>query len=312
MTDDDLDLLADLLAGQGTEEQVDRVAASPELSQALGDLADADARVQADLAELAGRPAPVPPPGFAERLSAALAAEPAPVPLTPVPLTPASEVAAPDVPAPGVPMPKPASDPAAGGTVLPLPARRAPGGSRSPWVLRAAAALFAVAVLGLGTLSLRGGDEAGDAGRSAAVRDVAAARQVPITSSGRDYQVPGALEQALPGLLGGTSPFREPAPTRPAPTGSDVPGTVPGPPSTPGDPLARLRDREALRDCIEPLLMSGGEQPLALDYASFDGLPALVVVLASSDPGQLDVFVVGAECSAADEQTLQFRRVPRP
>jgi hypothetical protein len=53
-------------------------------------------------------------------------------------------------------------------------------------------------------------------------------------------------------------------------------------------------------------------RPLALDYASFGGAPALAVVLPDPDPAKLQVFVVGPGCSQADDGVLRFVRVARP
>ena len=57
----------------------------------------------------------------------------------------------------------------------------------------------------------------------------------------------------------------------------------------------------------------GPEQlPLAVDYASYDGQPALAVVLPDPEPTTVSVFVVGPGCSAQDDRTLFFFRAPRP
>ncbi|MCW2606441.1 MAG: hypothetical protein JWO60_1134, partial [Frankiales bacterium] len=79
------------------------------------------------------------------------------------------------------------------------------------------------------------------------------------------------------------------------------------------DPLARLREPDELAGCLAEL--SGPDAdgvPLALDYASFEGRPALLVVLPSAREGKVDVFAVAAGCRAGDDQTLYFSRLDRP
>ncbi len=80
------------------------------------------------------------------------------------------------------------------------------------------------------------------------------------------------------------------------------------------DGLDALRTPEGLQDCLSSVLPPDepGLLPLAVDYASYDGRPALAVVLPDPDPSQVSVFVVGAGCSAEDDQTLFFLRAPRP
>ena len=53
-------------------------------------------------------------------------------------------------------------------------------------------------------------------------------------------------------------------------------------------------------------------QPLAIDYASFRGQPAMVVVLPGSVADKLDVFVVGPGCSRANDSVLFYTSVDKP
>jgi len=80
------------------------------------------------------------------------------------------------------------------------------------------------------------------------------------------------------------------------------------------DPLARLRDPVALAGCLAVVLdpANPAERPLALDYATYRGRPALAIVLPDPDPARLSVFVVGPACSQADDDLQYFTRVPRP
>jgi hypothetical protein len=78
--------------------------------------------------------------------------------------------------------------------------------------------------------------------------------------------------------------------------------------------LARLRTPAGLEACLSSLLVEEppGTRPLAVDYATYDGQPALAVVLPDPDPGSASIFVVGSDCSAADADVLLFRRAPLP
>ncbi|MCU1591491.1 MAG: hypothetical protein JWP11_2747, partial [Frankiales bacterium] len=80
------------------------------------------------------------------------------------------------------------------------------------------------------------------------------------------------------------------------------------------DPLARLRSNAGLAECLLALLPPDDPsvKPLALDYGSYKGTPAMVVVLPGSAPRKLDVFVVGPGCSRANDSTLFYTSVDKP
>ncbi len=84
--------------------------------------------------------------------------------------------------------------------------------------------------------------------------------------------------------------------------------------AVPEDGLAMLRTPEGLAACLSSLLPPDEPDlvPLAVDYATYAGQPALAVLLPDPDPAQVSVFVVGAGCSAEDDGTLFFLRAPRP
>ncbi|MGB8652833.1 MAG: hypothetical protein WCD35_19465, partial [Mycobacteriales bacterium] len=119
---------------------------------------------------------------------------------------------------------------------------------------------------------------------------------------------------ALPALLGAPAGTAAPAPLAAGATSQrSVAGATPyGGVRTP-DPLARLRATPALASCLAALTDPGDSSlPLALDYAAFEGKPALVVVLSTGKPDKVDVFVVGAGCAQPDAQLLFFTRLTRP
>lgn len=279
----DLDGLADLLAGEGADRDVQHVSTCARCSSALVELEDAQAPVREALAAL---PPPAVPADLHARLDAALMA--------------ARERDPAMLPAAG---PETAVEPSEGprrapGTVVPL-RRPAP---RSPWLLRSAAAAVGLLVLGsavaLGS-RLTGsdsGDSTATSGSGGAAPAAELAASVPTSSSGTDYGAGrDVLAAALPALLAQTA------------TATDSARAVVG------GPLARLHDPAQLADCLSGLADPAADRrPLALDYASYAAAPALVAVLPTAEPGRVDVFVVGAGCRAGAEQTLLYTRLDRP
>lgn len=276
----DLDALADVLAGDGTPEAVRHLDGCPACRAALADL---EATAPAVSALLAALPEPPEPPDLAVRLEAALAAE-------------------------RTPRPEATGATAASRTVTPLDGRRR---DRSRW-LPVAAGVAAAAALVVGGVVVLHGSGSGSRGTGTSASSGAApdkAAGVPTSSTGNDYGKDGvALQHALPALLRADSTART--------TDGAASGAAP---SRPGaqlsttDPLHRLRTTPGLAACLAALTdASDPGLPLALDYARFEGAPALVVVLPSSKSDKVDVFVVGAGCSQADAHLLLFTRLPRP
>ena len=314
----DLDALADLLAGEGPDAHVEHLSACPACSAALVDLEQAQEQVRTALAAL---PAPEVPADLAARLDAALLEARPPEPAArPVGALAASPGAEPDDDddderdgdeRDGAPAPlRPA---------VALPRQRRSAGS--PWLLRSAAAAGFLLVLGGGALAVRqsatSSDSAATAAPASSTADRASAppRTVLSSESGRDYGAGrSALETALPELLDEDVPLSR---TEQAPAGTpSAEGALPSPDalsSLDTESLDRLHDPEELAGCLSGLSEPGRDGvPLALDYASYDGRPALVVVLPSEVQRRVDVFVVGAGCRAGAEQTLLFTRLPRP
>lgn len=270
----ELDALADVLAGQ---EQPEHLASCAQCQTQLSDLAAAQVQVSAALSGLATPPIP---DSLVARLSAALAAEPAPFVAT--------------------------------GTVVPLSAARS---RRTPW-LATAGGVAAAGVIALGVVTLRSGG--GASSDSTALGSAAGLRS---SSTGNDYTATSPLlAQSLPGLLSGTATKTAQRDAVGAPEASvgaeGSTGSEQAPVATQAlapDPLAPLRTRAALAACLAGLTEPGDTTlPLALDYAAFNGQPALVVVYPATKPGKVDVFVVGAGCSQADSTLLFFTRLSRP
>jgi hypothetical protein len=239
------------------------------------------------------------PDDLAERLSAALAAEPA---LPPEPVATASV------------------------SVTALPARSP---RRRGWLPAAAAAVLLVTGGGLGYALLSSAGVGGGSADSTAAGG-GAGLDLVLNASGTDYADAAAVAGVLPGVLAGSagatalSPMSVPdAESRSLEEGSatssaderEAAGTGQAPePASAVDPLARLRTVDGLADCLAALLPPDEPevQPLALDYAQFRGQPALAVLLPDPEPDTLSVFVVGPGCSRADDSLLQFLRVDAP
>lgn len=271
----DLDALSDVLAGERPEDR--HLAGCDTCQERLATLSAAQERVVTALAAL---PEPALPHGFDARLADALGAAEGPV-----------------------------------ATVTPL-RRRHP----RTWVPAAAASLVLVLGGGLGWALLSGGGTGADeaatsaaggatdaegslesaessrAAESSEEAGTTTAALPPRTTTGTDYADESQLVAALPRVLAGG-------------TGQSAPGPAALP--APEDALARLRDPQALADCLSAVT-SGGSEPLAVDEGRFAGGPALAVVLPSADPGELVVHVVGPACSAGDADTLLVTPVARP
>lgn len=279
---DRLDALADVLAAEATPVVAEHVDGCPVCAPALAELQAVLPAVGVALAGLPDVPAPT---WLQERLTSALAAEQSGAAAGPVsgsPLTPSTEPSA-----------APPSAPVAGlATVLPLPARRPR--SWLPWAGGAAAA--AVLVAGGLVLAGRGSSP------STSLATSAAGRLAPgpvVNDTGTDYGRDGkALAAAVPHLL--------------AATGTPKPAVATLGASAPMTALARLRTPAGLASCLASLTSPDVPGvPLAIDYAAYAGQPALVAVLPSTRTGKVDVFVLGADCSATDAKVLYFARVTR-
>lgn len=272
----DLDTLADVLAGETESAHLEECescrAALAELETALTEVASV----------LAALPDPELPAGLAERLDAAVARER-----------------------------RALTAPAVAATVTPLAGRRT---SRARF-LPVAGGLAAAAVLVVGGIFLV--DNTGGSSKSTTAtraQDSSIARN----STGSAYRKDGKLLAAeLPALLkgeaAGLTPAEGAAPLAPS-SQADRSATKSAPLAlSEAAPLAALHTTAGLASCLSALSdPSDPGIPLALDYAAFDGQPALVVVLPSATADKVDVFVVGAGCTASDAKLLFFTRLAKP
>lgn len=309
----DLDALADVLAGERPDDG--HLRTCPTCTDRLAELQAAEVAVIASLATL---PDPEVPEGLAERLTAALRAEP---PLR----TPPVDSAAPE-PAQTARLAAAPADAPTSATVATLPARR------RAWLPSIAAAAALVLAGGLGWTALQGQGGGGDTATTAAggageqeAADSALLRPEALVRnhSGIDYADEAQRADVLPQVLAGTADG-DVATAESGAAGSDAGSdtalsradsdTAAGDSAAGSDPLERLRDPAALERCLSALRPPEQPdlQPLALDYARFDGRPALAVVLPDPEPAKLSLYVVGAGCSAEDERLLLYARPDQP
>jgi hypothetical protein len=221
-------------------------------------------------------------------------------------------------------------------TVLPTAEERAARPSRSAlrWVLGAAAA-FVVVGGAYGVMHGITGSTgiSTSAGAASTAPEAASDAGTVVTTSGTAYTTSGLQSQAralVASTVGRSAAFGQKDQSTPVPpAATQVPGTATQPlptasPSDVGAPatrsgatltaerLAALMPRDAaLTRCIDELSGVPGTRPVAIDVGTFNGKPALVVVLPSTDdPASLDVIVVPVNCTSSD--FAQLVRVPRP
>jgi hypothetical protein len=146
----------------------------------------------------------------------------------------------------------------------------------------------------------------GNTDSSSPTRTAAGAASLAVSHTGARYSKT-SLAAAVPGLLTAKPESSVGGPKAPAPqSGAAVNGAT-------SDALATLQTPKGLAACLAGLTGPGQEDlPLALDYATFEGKPALVVVLPSSRPSKLDVFVVGATCNQTEQDVLYYLHADRP
>jgi hypothetical protein len=292
----DIDLLADYVGGalDGTPEQAvvaALIADDPAWRVAFDELSGGMAAVRAQLHSYGAVLEPM-PADVAERLDAALAsavADPAPI---------LASLAAPSTP-------RTVMSGDGGASVRPL--RGVPNhGSRrrrARWAVPLAAAAGLLAFVGFGLDYVTGPGSSDQSAKSAAAgggevfaqsgsAESDASRTGPeIIHSGIDYQA-GSLGAMHPMAAAGAS--STPRQFVPGPTDEADKAEAP---LAPGSPLVRLEDRSALHQCLDAIAQadaSGGFSADTVDYASYEGLPAVVVRFTAADGSW--VWASGAGC----------------
>jgi hypothetical protein len=294
----DLDRLADYIGGalDGTPTEAavaHLVATDPQWTRAHAALVTADAFVRADLAHLAGEPEPMPDDVVA-RLSAALAAEP-----------------------PSDSRPQLSVLPGGRAARTPPPARR-----RWRTAIGVAAAMV---VLGLGVMNLAPrltGSRAADESHSSAGRSVTAPTPSPsgtdaastyaaadVNASGSDYNADTLA------TLGSTSISERggnPPKSNSGPNVLDAPSQPSALPIRVPDALRPLTEPNARAACLKAIVAQYGGTATLLDYARYQGSPALIVLLegARGATGRKRVVAVGPRCGAGGAVTDQRYSAP--
>jgi hypothetical protein len=184
--------------------------------------------------------------------------------------------------------------------------------------------LLGGAAFGITQLTGSGGSDESNTSAAGAAPSLSLVRN----STGADYSGRDDLVAAVPRLLAGSASQELAAPAPQAAGGAAAGtaqsdsskvsgGTTTQLPAAPmrvaaADALAPLRADAGLAECLAALLPADDPsvQPLALDYGTFKGQPAMVVVLPSASPKTLDVFVVGPGCSRANDSVLFYASVP--
>ncbi len=214
--------------------------------------------------------------------------------------------------------------------------RRTPRTREFP--LGAAAAVVLVLAIGAVAIGLsnKGESKRSTASTPAAASTSAAASTASTTviASGTNYtaadirsQVIGVVNGAAPDAAnqfpalrapveGGSSAAAAPAPAAAAATSAAAP-TASFAPAAPADgsapafglpartaPSGPLSDPAALARCIQTLVQKA-EQPVLVDYATFNGVPSTIIVLPDPDvAGKLDVYVEADTANCASQVTF--------
>jgi len=156
------------------------------------------------------------------------------------------------------------------------------------WTGAAAAAVAAI-FGGLLALQPQATNNATSGSRAAAPAPAAPslyanAGSATVLHSGTDYSA-----QNLPGADGKTLPSGR--------TGADTPPRPDAQNAAPDGDLSRLNDQRALSACLAAIVSAYGGTPSVVDYAKFNGQPALVVTLVGPDGRR--IVVVRPECGIA-------------
>lgn len=279
ITDDDLDRLADYVAGlldPAESAEVDRlIATDTGWARAHAALAASVPLVDRALAQLPAEPMP---PELAARLDSALRREAA----------------------------------GTGSKVIDL--GRARRWRRAALATTAVAAAAAAVVGGLAALT-NGNNFSGSAS-SKSMADQAApqaaqgfAAAPPTRSSGTNYTRATLGGPQASGKAAGAATIPEPSAQAAAPS---VRGNAQGQEGThdnAGGPaeLSRLTDPAALRGCLDAITAVEGGRPVGVDYARYEGAPALIVTLVG---GRVTAVAAGADCGLAGSGAALLASAP--
>ena len=135
----------------------------------------------------------------------------------------------------------------------------------------------------------------------------------PATTSGTKYTAAN-LGSTVPQLLGPRTALGiQTAPTKPS-TGSAPNGTSAKSPAVPASLTRLYTSSSALESCVLKVEEGGPVvQPLAIDFATYQGKPALLIVLPplpSAPPGTVGAWFVGPNCDGSFDDLQTYLAVP--
>jgi hypothetical protein len=139
--------------------------------------------------------------------------------------------------------------------------------------------------------TLNGGQGAAAPAARAPAEGFADAGPATVLHSGTDY-----TPRTLSALVGADRAKDAASGSAPRPAAPGAPGVAQAAPPD-GGPLARLGQSQALGDCLAAIVALHGGTPSVVDYARFQGRPALIVVLTTGSAHR--IVVAGPECGTA-------------
>jgi anti-sigma factor RsiW len=128
----------------------------------------------------------------------------------------------------------------------------------------------------------------------------------PSTVTGTKYTAAN-LANTVPALLAPAAArtAQTPAGTAPLASGGTATTAVPA-------GLDRLFGSSAALDACVRSVEAGGPlvKPLAIDFATYQGAPSLLIVLPGLEPGTIGAWFVGPGCDATNENLVNYKAVP--
>ena len=173
----------------------------------------------------------------------------------------------------------------------------------------AVAALVAALVVGK-TSSHSPSTEAGGSADSLGTGAARASVPLPTTSVSGNHYTAHNLDRTVSALL---TPVTAMAATPQGGAGATPQPSTAKAAASPEPALNRLfTSPAALEACVRGIEGGPAVQPLAIDFATYQGAPAVLVVLPGLEQGKVDAWFVGANCTASDPNLLRYRSLPDP
>lgn len=196
-------------------------------------------------------------------------------------------------------------------TIVPLAGRRRSRWRAHPTMAGLGAAATVAALVGaLVVARAESHHSSSDGGGTAA--SGATSRQAPLPlpaalATGTKYTAHN-LGTTVPGLLHPQQALLAPA----SPGPQTAAGTAKSSASAVPAALTRLFGSTAALDACVRSVETGGAlvKPLAIDFATYEGAPSLLIVLPGLDTGTIDAWFVGPGCDATNENLVTYKSVP--